>query len=810
MSKPNKLNCNFSLPSLLIILLLLPSIFLAAQTDAGTGTGIIKGKVFDPINNEPIPFANVVIQGTTTGTTTDIDGRYELTGLKPDLYNIEVSFVGYKTKVVYEIQVFNSKPAEEDIPLEPATEELEEVVVKANPFVQKEESPLSLQSIGVNEIQRNPGGNRDISKAIQSLPGVASSVSFRNDIIIRGGGPNENRFYIDGIEVPNINHFATQGSTGGPVGLINVNFIKNVDFYTGAFPANRGNALSSVMEIQQREGRTDRLGFNFTLGSSDVGLTAEGPLGKKGTFIASARRSYLQFLFEALELPFLPTYNDFQFKTKFQLNENNQLTVIGLGAVDNFALNLEANETEDQQFLLNSLPEQDQWNYTVGANYKSFRKNGYTTLVVSRNHLNNSSIKYQNNIPVSDGLILDYVSEEIENKLRLENTNRMNGWKLNYGLGFETATYTNSTFNRVEVNGEVQTVDYDSQLDFNKYSLFAQASKTLLQDKLTASLGFRMDANSYSDDMNNPLEQFSPRLSLSYALSSQFSLNFNTGIFYQLPAYTVLGYRDNTGNLVNADNGIRFIQNSHLVAGASYQTNSNSKFSMEGFYKKYNDYPFLLRDSISLANLGADFGIIGDAPASPDSEGRTYGLELLFQQKLFKGFYGIAAYTFVRSEFTNKDGIYSPASWDNQHLVSMTAGKKFKKNWELGVRWRYTGGVPFTPYDVATSSLKSVWDVSNTGIFDFNRINTERLEAYHQLDVRMDKKWFYKKFALNLYLDIENIYGYTIDFIPNLTVERDENGMPLTDPNDSSRYQTKLIQNEVGNVLPSIGVVVEW
>lgn len=803
----NKVSSNilFYLQCLLVVGFFFSSNVTSAQT------GIIRGKVFDPINNEPIPFANVVIQGTTTGTTTDIDGRYEIADLKPDLYNIEASFVGYKSKVIYEIQVFNSKPAEEDIPLEPATEELEEVVVKANPFVQKEESPLSLQSIGANEIQRNPGGNRDISKAIQSLPGVASSVSFRNDIIIRGGGPNENRFYIDGIEVPNINHFATQGSTGGPVGLLNVNFIKNVDFYTGAFPANRGNALSSVMEIQQREGRTDRLGFNFTLGSSDVGLTAEGPLGKKGTFIASIRRSYLQLLFEALELPFLPTYNDLQFKTKFQLNDNNQLTIIGLGVFDDFELNLNANETEDQQFLLASLPEQDQWNYTIGANYKNFRKNGYTTLVISRNHLNNTSIKYQDNIENPEGLILDYVSEEIENKLRLENTNRMNGWKLNYGLGFETATYTNSTFNRLEVNGQVQTVDYNSQLDFNKYSLFGQASKTLAGERLTASLGFRMDANSYSDDMNNPLEQFSPRFSLSYAVSPKVSLNFNTGIFYQLPAYTVLGYRDNTDNLVNADNGIRYIQNAHIVGGVSYQTEQNSKFSMEAFYKKYKDYPLLLRDSISLANLGADFGVIGDAPASSDSEGKAFGLEFLFQQKLFKGFYGIAAYTFVRSEFTNKNSDdYANSSWDNRHLVSITAGKKFKKNWEIGARWRYTGGTPYTPYDLATSSLKSVYDVTNAGVFDFDRINSERLDAYHQLDVRVDKKWFYKKFALNLYLDVENIYGYTIDFVPNLGVERDENGLPLEDVTDSSRYQTKLIQNEVGNVLPSIGVVVEW
>lgn len=129
------------------------------------------------------------------------------------------------------------------------------------------------------------------------MPGVASTASFRNDILIRGGAPNENRFYLDGIEVPNINHFATQGSSGGPVGLINVDFVREVDFYSGAFPANRGNTLSSVLDMKFREGRKDRLGLNFTVGSSDVGLSFEGPKGKKSSFIAYARRSYLQFIF---------------------------------------------------------------------------------------------------------------------------------------------------------------------------------------------------------------------------------------------------------------------------------------------------------------------------------------------------------------------------------------------------------------------------------------------------------------------------------------------------------------------------------
>ncbi|MEO0779136.1 MAG: TonB-dependent receptor [Bacteroidota bacterium] len=308
-------------------------------------SGIIKGTITNSINNEPISFATVLVLGTDSGTTSDLDGNYEVRGLAPGLYSIRASYVGFDDFTEYEIQVFNNKPAEIDIQMSEAVQELEEVVVKASPFKKTEESPVSLRSIGVAEIQRNPGGNRDISLVVQQLPGVTSSASFRNDLIIRGGAPNENRFYLDEVEVPTINHFATQGSSGGPVGMINVNFIQEVDFYSGAFPANRGNTLSSVFGFRLRDGRDDRLGGSFTVGSSDLNFTLEGPIGKKTTFLASARQSYLGFLFELLELPFLPTYNDFQLKVKHKIDQRNELTLIGLGAIDQFELNLEANET---------------------------------------------------------------------------------------------------------------------------------------------------------------------------------------------------------------------------------------------------------------------------------------------------------------------------------------------------------------------------------------------------------------------------------------------------------------------------------
>lgn len=790
---------------LFILLLTLSTLYTFAQT------GTIKGRVFDPINNEAIPFVNVVIQGTTQGTTTDETGNYEISQLTPGLYNLQASFVGYETKVIYEVEVTNSKPATIDIPLGENTEVIDEVVVQASPFNKTKESPLSLRTIGVNEIQRYPGGNRDISKVIQSLPGVASTVSFRNDILIRGGSPAENKFYLDGIEVPTINHFSTQGATGGPVGLINVDFLREVDFYSGAFPANRGNTLSSVMELKQKDGRDDRLGLTFTVGASETALSLEGPMGKKTTFLASARRSYLQLLFKAFELPFLPTYNDIQFKTKTKFDGKNELTVLGLVAIDNFELNLDANETDDQKFLLGVLPTNEQWNYTVGANFKHFSDNGYWTFVLSRSHLNNSAFKYRNNDEsTEDNLLLDYASDEAENKARIEYTGRKNGFKFNGGVSYDWAQYSNSTFLRTTTPVGIETVNYSSEIDVHKYGLFGQVSKDLLDDKITLSLGVRADGNSYSSEMSNPFTQLSPRFSLVYNILPQFSFNFNTGIYYQLPPFTSLGFRNNAGELVNKENGIEYIRNKHLVAGLEYNTTNNAKITLEGFYKNYDQYPFLVDDSISLANLGGDFGVIGDEEVVSISEGRAYGFETLFQQKLQKGFYGIVSYTLYWSEFEDKNGVYTPSSWDARHVISLTGGKKFKRNWEIGAVWRMSGGSPYTPFDVAYSAQKEIWDVNQAGFPDYDRLNSERLPWFHQLDIRVDKKFFFKKWSFELYLDIQNAYNFEATTTPYLNVRRDESGNPIELSDDPSRYDTFLVDDTAGQLLPSVGVVISY
>ncbi len=794
------------------------TLFLLVFSSLFAQSGTIKGRITNKINNEAILFANVLVEGTDKGATTDENGSYEISGLKPGLYNVKASYVGFNDVTIYEIQVTNNRPAEVNIEMEVSSQTLQEIVVQASPFRKTEESPVSLRTIGVAEIQRNPGANRDISKVVQSLPGVTSTASFRNDLIIRGGAPNENRFYLDEVEVPTINHFATQGASGGPVGLINVNFIREVDFFSGAFPANRGNSLSSVFNFSQRDGRDDRIGGTFMVGATDIGLTLEGPIGEKATFLVSARRSYLQFLFQLLELPFLPTYNDFQAKVKYKIDNKNELTFIGLGAIDQFELNLDADETEDQRFILEQLPEAPQWNYTNGLVYKHYNTNGYWTVVLSRSMLNNESEKYLRNDKSSeDNLTLRYKSQEIENKLRIENTLRMGDYKLNYGVGYEFARYNNRTFNRIFTSAGSQTIDYFSELDMSKYALFAQLSRKFLEERLVISAGFRMDANDYSAEMSNPLEQFSPRLSVAYAFSERFSFNFNTGIYYQLPPYTILGYQED-GVFVNKNNKIQYIRNHHLVAGFELNTASSSKITIEGYYKNWGNYPFLLRDSVSLANLGGNFGVIGNEPAVPTSEGRSYGLELLFQQRLYKGFYGIAAYTLGWSEFQDKNGKFAPSSWDARHILSLTMGKKFKRDWEVGINWRVQSGLPFTPF-ADESALVENWDVNGRGIPDYDRLNTTRLNTSNFIDVRIDKKWFYKKWSLNVYLDIENALNSVVN-IDQLILDRplDENNRPIGEgiivnpdaPRNQQRYLLKTIQDPQGTVIPSIGLMIEY
>ena len=246
------------------------------------------------------------------------------------------------------------------------------------------------------------------------------------------------------------------------------------------------------------------------------------------------------------------------------------------------------------------------------------------------------------------------------------------------------------------------------------------------------------------------LSQLSPRISATYRLTDKLNLNFSTGRYYQLPPYTALGYSNSAGMFINKQNNLKYISADHIVAGLELIPEENIQVTLEGFYKNYSHYPFSVRDSVPLSSKSADYGIFGDEELVSISNGRAYGLELLARLKEFKKINLVFSYTYVRSEFKGLDSKMIPSSWDNKHLINLTATKKFNRNWDIGIKWRFVGGAPYTPYDFEKSSYKAAWDLQGQGYLDYSEFNTQRLKAFHQLDLRVDKQYFYSRMVTDV------------------------------------------------------------
>lgn len=521
------------------------------------------------------------------------------------------------------------------IEMEENQTELEGVTVTASPFRRDIESPVSLRIIGLQEIEKSPGANRDISRIVQSYPGVAfSPIGYRNDLIVRGGSPSENRFYLDGVEIPNINHFSTQGASGGPVGILNADLIREVNFYTGAFPTDKGNALSSVLDFKLRDGDMERNSLKATLGASEVSLASNGHLGKKTSYLVSVRQSYLQFLFDMLGLPFLPTFTDAQFKLKTRFDARNELTVLGLGGIDKMKLNTKADD-EDNEYILSYLPKIQQETFTLGAVYRHYAGAHVQSVVASHSYLNNRNTKYQQNDESDpDHLMLRLRSTEQNTQLRLENSSSFRNWKVTVGTSLDYSQYSNTTFQKVYTD-RAQTFDYHTYLGIMRWGLFGTVNYTSIDERFTASLGLRADANNYSAAMKDLSDQLSPRLSLSYQLTEHWSLSGNAGLYYQLPPYTALGFKNNNGLYANKY-ALRYMQVSQGSIGLNWRKGDTFEVSVEGFYKDYDKIPLSVADGIPLTCKGNDYGVIGNELLTSTAQGRSYGAELLLKWLIAK------------------------------------------------------------------------------------------------------------------------------------------------------------------------------
>lgn len=701
-------------------------------------TGTLLGSVKDAKTQEPLIGATVLLESTNIGTTTDLDGRFSLENIPPKTYNVVISFVGYTPVTRYNVVVRSGGNPDLTVELSESINVLGDVVVMPNPFEKLNTTPLSIQKLSQEEIVAYPGGNNDIAKVVQSLPGVSGSVGgFRNDVIIRGGAPNENVYFLDGIEIPNINHFATQGSAGGPVGLLNVSFFDGVTLSASAFGAQYDNVLSGVLQFDQRNGNPRKFQTNFRISSSEAALTTEGPLFKKGkeesktTFIASVRRSYLQLLFEVIGLPFLPNYWDYQYKVNHKINTYNEIYITGVGSIDDLTINDLEDLDAEQKAIQDQLPVIQQRTNTIGVGWrKRFKSNnGFLRMTLSNNILDNGFSQYEDNINLN-GLFLENDSREMETRLRTSITQFAGKWTHLYGITLIQANYTNNTTNLVNNRA------FNTSLQLLRYGLFAQSSARFVEDKLGISFGLRADGNTFTSTGNEIYKTLSPRASISYRLSEDgdWTINASLGRYFKILPYTSLGFQNNDGIYTNQD--AKYILSDHAVLGMEYLLNKSSRLTVEGFYKRYDNYPVSITDNVSLANKGGGFEVFGNEPITSDGKGRTYGVELLYQQKFNGKWYAVAALTFYNSEFTSSDNTkFLPAVWDNGTLVSLLAGYKFGNNWEASARYRYLGKAPYPPTNQA-ATLANYPAV----IFDYDNLGTVRLDPFSQMDIRVDKK----------------------------------------------------------------------
>ncbi len=777
-------------------------------------TGTITGTVKNSATQEALVGATIRVEGTKLGAYTNSKGEFTVKGIPPKSYTITVTSVGYKPKSLFNTVITSGNVVNLTIELEPTFSSSEEVVVEAVTFGKRAETPLSVQSLTTEEIRSNPGGNFDISRALQALPGVGGATggaSFRNDITIRGGGPSENVYYLDGIEIPQINHFATQGSAGGPAGILNVAFIEDVNLSSSSFGSGYDNALSSVIAVTQKEGNKEQLQGNIRVSATEVALTFDGPISEKTTFIASARRSYLDLLFTAIDLPIRPNFWDFQFKTTTQFDNKTSLTVLGVGAIDFFKFGVPRELTPEKEFVLRAAPSVDQWNYTIGAAFKKSLDNGQLFISLSRNMFDNQLLRNEkDNVGNDIGVGFRLNSQEIENKGRIEYRHFSKDLSVRAGLQAQYSRFNNSTFNRLS---PTLVLDFDSDIDFFRYGAYVDANTSVFNNRLQLSGGLRFDGNTFMTTGNEFWRTLSPRISASFVVDPSWSINATVGRYFKLPQYTILGFRDAGGALVNQNT--QYLGTTHYVAGVEFVPDPSIRMTLEGFYKTYSDYPVSLIDSVSLANRGTDFGVLGNEPVASVGRGRAYGAEVFFQKKLTERFFTTLSYTLLFSEFTGlRSDEYIPSAWDFRHLISGIIGYKFGDGWEFGGKFRYAGGSPFTEIDTAAS--RRLYLLTGQVQLDNSRLNQQRLNAFRQIDVRIDKKWSFEAWSLDLFIDVQNVFGFTLDAPPQYTFARNADntdwvstdGQPVRP--DGSNATPVFLNNQSTLVTPSIGIIIEF
>ncbi|MFA7360120.1 MAG: TonB-dependent receptor [Candidatus Kapaibacterium sp.] len=756
-----------------IIIMVLISVNLFAQNKGG-----ISGKVVDRISQQPVIGAVVEAKNTETEeitkTGTDDNGFFYFESVNAGRYGLRFSSIGYIVLMIDNVIVNSGVITDRFVELDIVA--TDEIVVEDERFTKPNDISTSLKNLNTEEIRITPGGFEDIGRVVQNLPGVSFVNDGRNDLIVRGGAPTENLFIVDNAYVPNINHFGSQGATGGPTSIINLDFIRDVSFITGGFSAKYGDKLSSVLEIKQREGSRIKFMTDLNLSATGFGAVLEGPIGKekKGSWLISARRSYLDFIFNAAGFGFVPEYYSFQGKGVYDLDKNNFLTLNIISNIDKVKFN---NDDEEKKQDNSVILDNDQWGYVFGAEWKSLLSSkSYSILNLTRTFTNyNYSGKDINQVEYFKN-----VSKEGETSLKGEyNLQAIKTGQLTVGFEGKLVNFRN------EIMKDQDTIYYINPATGSRYildavslndeqntfkgALFAQWTQYFL-NRIKLNAGLRYDYFDFIEKKN----YISPRVSAQINILHDLYLNLSYGIFYQSPSYIWL-----VGDPINRK--LEDMRADHYIAGLEYIIMPDLKASVEVYYKKYSNYAVSEeRPYFILSNNGGNFenqNNFGLEPLTSAGTGYAQGIEFFVQKVFSKNYYFNVNLSIFQAKYKALDGVERNSDFDNRVLFTTFGGYQFGKGWSVGGKFRYVGGRPYTPIN------------PNDGTQLVLDYNIARLPDFYSLDLRLDKKWTFSSWTLNTYIDIQNITG-----------KKNVTGYKW------NKYTNKIEANESIGVLPTIGI----
>lgn len=717
--------CNTIKYGLLLQFILLLS---TLESTAQTKTGIISGEIRDAATKQPLIGANIIIADTDIGAASDINGYYVMKNISPGRYILKVSMLGYEPALFTDLVINPGRNHSINFELQPSAVELGEVQVTADHFTKPVENPVSFRSISPEEIRRSPGSAEDIFRVMQSMPGVATAGTKSAQLIVRGGSPDENLTLIDNIEVYNPIHFARTGESMGVISIVNPALVQKVDFMTGGFPSKYGDKMSSVFEMTLKEGNKEALNTDANMNIAGFGLTMDGPIASSSNMIFSIRRGYFDLITSILDKPVAPNYYDAVGKVTYDLNKDNRISLVGFYYVDQIRRDgVEKDEPTVVSWNRYDKLTRDDYGSAFGINWRSLISTKTFSLVTASFTSNGWYTRQGNDL--NDALIGEDIRED-ELGIKGE-INHQYSQKLNFKVGgqFKIINSKNESWTPADTTRDgtiipANTISYKPDSEFK--SMFYIQSSFQIIEPIVLSTGLRYDHFSLTNENN-----VSPRVSLSYRFYTNTTLNLAWGKYYQTPA----SYE------VSPDVRNLFLKSSsseHYIAGVEYRLGYDTKLGIEIYHKELSDLKFDPDSSNLLINSGS---------------GYAQGIELALQKKFTEGFVGSASYSYSISKRRDYDfdNLYD-FEFDRPHILNLLAGVEIGSGWQIGAKFQYASGNPFTPVVGVIKKGDKYFVIEGAK-------NSERYPDFHKLDIRIDKQFVFNTWSFSVYLDLWNAYN---------------------------------------------------